>query len=131
MGRKKPTHVPIVPIQRRYEPMCCTRTQILLIACAKTVHSLQGHNAGPTAKHQTPNDIHRIVIHLREQTDETLNQGLMYVAVSRANIIGDLGHMMSIPRKCMIIALYFRAGYSSWYTTINPLLIHWRRVCEG
>jgi hypothetical protein len=108
--KDNPTHVPIVPIQRRYEPMCCTRKQIpLQIAWAKTIHSLQGHDAGPTAKHQTPNDIQRIVIHLGEQT-ETLDPGLTYVAVSRATTIGDLGHMTSIPRKCMNIALYFRAA---------------------
>jgi hypothetical protein len=82
----------------------------LQIAWAKTIHSLQGHNAGPTAKHQTPNDIQRIVINLGERTDETLNPGLTYVAVSRATSIGDLGHMMSIPRKCMNSALYFRAA---------------------
>jgi hypothetical protein len=29
--------------------------------------------------------------------------------VSRATTIGDLGHMMSIPRKCTNSALYFRA----------------------
>jgi hypothetical protein len=29
--------------------------------------------------------------------------------VSRATTTGDLGHMMSIPRKCMNSALYFRA----------------------
>ena len=58
-----PTHVPIVPIERWCEPMCCTRKQIpLQIAWAKTIHSLQGHNAGPTAEHQTPNAIQRIVI---------------------------------------------------------------------
>jgi hypothetical protein len=34
----------------------------------------------------------------------------MYVAVSRATTIGDMGHMMSIPRKCMNSALYFRAA---------------------
>jgi hypothetical protein len=91
--------------------MCCTRKQISLqIAWAKTIHSLQGHNAGPTAKHQTPNAIQRIVIHLGERIDETLNPGLTYVVVSRAKIIGDLGHMMSIPWKCMNSALYFRAA---------------------
>jgi hypothetical protein len=105
------THVPIVPIQRRCEPMCCTRKQIpLQIASAKTIHSLQGHNPGPTAKHQTPNDIRRIVIHLGERTHETLNLGLTYVTVSRATPIGDLGHMTSIPRKCTNSALYFRAA---------------------
>jgi hypothetical protein len=80
------------------------------MAWAKKNHSLQGHNSGPTEKHQTPNDIQRIVIHLGEGTDETLNQGITYVAVSRATTIGDLGHMASIPRKCMNSALYFRAA---------------------
>jgi hypothetical protein len=80
------------------------------MAWAKTIHSLQGHNAGPTAEHQTHNAIQRIVIHLGERTDETINPGLTYVAVSRATTIGDLGHMMSIPRKCMNSALYFRAA---------------------
>jgi hypothetical protein len=109
--KDNPTHVPIVPIQRRYKPMCCTRKQIpLQIAWAKTIHSLQGHNAGPTAKHQTPNAIQRIVIRLGERTDETLNPGLTFVAVSRATPISDLGHMMSIPRKCMNSALYFRVA---------------------
>jgi hypothetical protein len=45
-----PTRVPIVPIQRQCEPMCCTRNHVpLQIAWAKTVHSPQGHNDGPTA----------------------------------------------------------------------------------
>jgi hypothetical protein len=80
--------------------MCCTIKQIPLhIAWAKTMHSLNGHNAGPTAKYQTPNDIQRIVIHLGEQTDETLNLGLICVTVSRTTTSGDLGHMMSIPLK--------------------------------
>jgi hypothetical protein len=109
--KDNPTHVTIVPIKRWCEPMCCTRKQIPLhIAWAKTIHSLQGHNSGPTAKHKTPNDIQSIVIHLGERTDETLNPGLLHVAVSRATTIGELGHMMSIPRKCMNSALYFRAA---------------------
>jgi hypothetical protein len=110
--KDNPTHVPIVPIQRRCEPMCCTRKQRpLQIAWAKTINSLQGHNAGPTAKHQTPNAIQRIVIHLGERTDETINPGFMYVAVSRATTIGDLGHITSIPQKCMNSVLYFRAAF--------------------
>jgi hypothetical protein len=91
--------------------MCCTRKQIpLQIAWAKKIHSLQGDNVGPTEKHQIPNAIQRILIHLGEQTDETLNPGLTYVAVSRATALGDLGHMMSIPRKCTNSALYFRTA---------------------
>jgi hypothetical protein len=106
-----PTHVPIVPIQRQYKPMCCARKQTPLhIAWEKTVHSLQGHNAGPTAKHQTPNAIQRIVIHLGERKNETLDPGMLYVVVSRATPIGDLGHMRLIPRKCMNSALYLRAA---------------------
>jgi hypothetical protein len=50
-----PTHVPIAPIQQRYEPMCCTRKQIpLQIAWGKNNHSLQGHNAGLTANTKHP-----------------------------------------------------------------------------
>jgi hypothetical protein len=91
--------------------MCCTKEKIpLQIAWAKIIHSLQGHNAGPTAKHQTPNAIQRILIHLGEHTDETLNPGLTYVAVSRATPITDLGRMTSIPRKCMNSDLYFRVA---------------------
>jgi hypothetical protein len=32
------------------------------------------------------------------------------VMASRSTTIGDLGHMMSIPWKCMDSALYFRTG---------------------
>jgi hypothetical protein len=88
--------------------MCCTRKQIpLQIAWAKTIHSLQGHNAGPTAKHQRPNDIQSIAIYIGERTDETINPGLTYVSVARETTIGDLGHMTSI---CMSSYLYFRAA---------------------
>jgi hypothetical protein len=120
--KDNPTHVPIVPIQRRCEPMCCTRKQIpLQIAWTKTTHSLQGYNASPTAKHQTPNAIQRIVIYLGERTDEMLNPGLTYIAMSRATAIGDLGHMTSIPRKCMNSALYFRApSFPACIKILNP-----------
>jgi hypothetical protein len=91
--------------------MCCTRKQVPpQIALGGRGHSLQGNNDGPTAKHQTPNEIQRIVIHLGERKDETLNLGLIYVVVSRATTIGDMGHMMLIPRKFMSSALYFRVG---------------------
>jgi hypothetical protein len=68
------------------------------------------HNAGPTAKHQTPNAIQRIVVHLGQWKYEILNPGLKYVTVLRATPIGDLGHMTPIPQKCTNSALYFRAA---------------------
>ena len=105
------THVPIVPVQRRCEPMCCTRKQIpLQIAWAKTIHSIQGHNAGPTAANQSPNAIQRIIVHLGERKYEALNPGLTYVAISRATTIGCLGHMTTIPKKCLNSAIYFLGG---------------------
>jgi hypothetical protein len=111
LDEDNPTRLPIVPIQQRCEPMCCTRKKIpLQISWTKTIHSLQGYNPGPTAKHQTPNAIQRIVIHLGGRTGETINQGLIYAAVSRATPIKDFGHITSIPRKCMNSALYFRAA---------------------
>jgi hypothetical protein len=99
-----PTPVRSVPIQWQCGPVCCTRKKIpLQITWATKNHSLQGHNAGPTAKDQTPNAIQRIVIHLGERRCETLNPGLIHVAVSRATTSGYLGHMTSIQRKCMNI----------------------------
>jgi hypothetical protein len=106
-----PTHVPIVPVKRRCDPMCCSRQQIpLQLAWAKTVHSLQGHNAGPTGKNQTVNSIQRLVIHLGDRINETLNPGLSYVAISRGTTLGDCGSHHQIPEMCLNSAIYFRSG---------------------
>jgi hypothetical protein len=87
--------------------MYCTRKHIpLKISWAKTIHCLQGHNAGQTAKHQTPNDIQRIEIHLGGRTDERLNPGFTYVVVYN----WGPGTHKSIPRKCRNSYLYFRAA---------------------
>jgi hypothetical protein len=82
------THVSIVPIKKRREPSCCTRKKIHLhIAWEKTIHSVQGHNAGPTVVHQTLNVIKRIVVHLGDRKYEALNPGLTYTVISRATTI--------------------------------------------
>jgi hypothetical protein len=78
----------------------------------KKIHSVQGHSAGPAAAKKTPNAIQRIIIHLGDIKYEALNPGLTYVAISRATTIGRLGHMTTIPMKCMNSAIYFLA--CSW-----------------
>jgi hypothetical protein len=104
-------HVPIVPIQKRCEPSCCTRKQIpLQVAWAKTIHSVQGNNAGPTAANQTPNAIQRISVHIGDRKYEAFSPGLTCVAISRATTIRRLGHMATLPITCMISAIYFLGG---------------------
>jgi hypothetical protein len=109
--KEHPTHVPMVPIHKRCATSCRTRKQIPLhIAWAKTIHSVQGHTAGPAAANQTPNAIQIIIIHLGERTYEALNPGLTYVTISRATTIGCLVHMITIPRNCMTSAIFFLGG---------------------
>jgi hypothetical protein len=88
-----------------------TREQIHIhISSAKIIHSVQGHDAGPTAANQKHNAIQRLMIHLGDRTCEALNPGLTYVPISRATTIGCLGHIETIPKKCMNSAIYFQGG---------------------
>jgi hypothetical protein len=97
--------------QLRCERCCCIRRQVLLkIAWAKTIPSVQGHNAGPTGQNQSPNAIQAIVRDLGARNCETLNPGMSYVATSRATTIGDCGTRQVIPRKCTNSVIYFKAG---------------------
>jgi hypothetical protein len=75
-------------------------------------HSPQEHNADPSAKHETCNAIQCDAenSNLGEQTDETLNYGMTYMAVSSAITSGVLGRVILIPQKFMNSALYFWAG---------------------
>jgi hypothetical protein len=77
--------------------MCCIWKQIpLQIAWANTIHSVQGHNAGPTAANQTPNAIQIMSVHLGDIKYEAFNPGLSYGAISRAPTIGCLGYQESV-----------------------------------
>jgi hypothetical protein len=109
-GKQHPTQVPIIPIQKRCEQSWCTQKQIPLhIAWANTIHSVQGHNAGPTAANQAPNAIQIISVHPGDRNYEALS---LRLAISRSTTIGCLGHMATtkIPRKCINSAIYFLAG---------------------
>jgi hypothetical protein len=109
--KQHPTHVPIFQVHKRCGPNCCTWTQIPLhIAWAKTGHSGQGHSAVPTPVNKTPNAIQKNSIHLGEKKNEAMNPGLSYMVIYRATTIGCLGHMATIPNKCMNSAIYFLSG---------------------
>jgi hypothetical protein len=109
--QNNPTYVPIAPIQRRCERCCCTRRQFpLQMARAKTIHSVQGHNTGPTGPNQSPTAIQAIVCDLGTIHCEILNPVMSYVATSIATTIGDCGTGEVIPRKCTNSAIFFKAG---------------------
>jgi hypothetical protein len=82
----------------------------LQIAWAKTIHSVQIHNSGPTAANQAPNAMQRISVRLGDRTYEALNPGLTYVEIYRATTIRCVGHMAKIPIKCTNSAIYFSGG---------------------
>jgi hypothetical protein len=98
-----PKVVPVIPISRSCDrkSRCCRQHYIPLKLCfAKTLHSYQGQNAGPTAPGQPQNPIQRLVIDLGDRKFEGNNPGLSYTAFSR---VTQLGHENDI----MDSALYF------------------------
>jgi hypothetical protein len=88
-----------------------TRTQIPLhIAWTKTIHSVQGHSAGQTPANQTHYAIKINSIQLGERKHESMKPGPSYMVISRATTIRCLGHMATIPNKCMKSEIYFESG---------------------
>ena len=100
--RDKPTYVPITPIKIHCQKrqMCCSKEFIPLQSCyAKTVHTFQGSNVGPTRPGEPDNPIQRIICDPGVARFEGNNPGLLYTIVTRATTMGNGNKMKS--------ALYF------------------------
>jgi PIF1-like helicase len=79
-----PTYVPVSPVERRCDRMCCRRFGLPLV-CAKvsSIHSLQGLTVGPSKPQK------RIVVYW-SWTAESKWASILYVATSRSMGQGDI-----------------------------------------
>ena len=84
-NNKCPKEVPIPVQQVPCKHQCCMREFIpLKIAYGRTLHTFQGQTAGPVPKGKTKNAVQTIIVHPGPKSFETINPGLMYMALSRA-----------------------------------------------
>jgi hypothetical protein len=77
------------------------------LAWAKTIHSFEGQNAGPTSTGQLNNAVMRISVHLGDRNDGANNPGLAYTALTRTTTLGSAGRNETIPMKCLDSYFYF------------------------
>ena len=92
----KPTYIPIPPMTVLCNKKCCSRTQIpLSLAFAKTGHTFQGQQAGPSRPGQPPNAAEVIICDPGNRQFEMNNPGTLYSQVSRATTIGDSSRLNS------------------------------------
>lgn len=79
----KPTLVPIPTVRIPCKKGCCEAHFIpLVLAFARTIHTFQGMEAGPSK------EIKRIVVDVGSVAFEALNPGVLYTALSRASTLG-------------------------------------------
>ena len=83
--------VPIPPVSVQCNSRCCSRTYLpLRLAYAKTIHTFQGSNAGPTRPGQPENYVKRIICDPGNIQFEKSNIGTFYTCMSRGTTLGDL-----------------------------------------
>ena len=81
---KNPTVVPIPIVKGFCDKGCCQIEYLPLeLAFAKSIHTFQGMQAGPS------NPIKRLIVHLGTIQFESNNPGLLYTAISRAMTIDE------------------------------------------
>ena len=81
---QNPTVVPIPVVSCPCDKGCCEIHYVLLeVLFAKTIHTFQGMEAGPTKPTKT------LIVHLGDLKFENNNPGLMYTAISRATTIDE------------------------------------------
>ena len=83
-----PTWIPVPPVDRRLECMCCKRTQVpLRPGFGTTIHRVQGMTIGP-------GNLNRyIVINPGSKSFESRNPGVLYVSLSRATTAGNYSQL--------------------------------------
>lgn len=85
----------------------CKRTYLpLTLAFAKTGHTFQGQNVGPTDDGQIPNAIKHIIVDPGNQQFEGRNPGLLYTFLSRVTTLGNKENKFSS-------AIYFQGDNAS------------------
>lgn len=98
-----PKLVPIPTFQTRCNELSCNcqRKYVpLSLAFAKTVHTFQGANVGPTHPGQPPNAVKRIIVYPGPRSFEGKNPGLLYTIISRVTTMGN-------PQDKFSSAIYF------------------------
>ena len=89
--KDNPTCIPIPPVTIRCRKQCCQRAFIPLdLSFARTIHTFQGLQAGPTPKGQQRQHMYEHVIcDPDDKSVEATHTGLLYTAVSRGTTLGD------------------------------------------
>ena len=88
-----PQYVPIAPISVSCQHGCCKRKQIpLVLAFARTIHTLQGVSIGPTKPNQPENAYNYIIVSVGPKFFESRWPGHSYVVLSRPTTIGSEMH---------------------------------------
>lgn len=80
----KPTYVPIPPVTVTCNRGCCEAYFIpLCLAFARTIHTFQGMEAGPSKA------IKKLIVDVGNSNFEAINPGVLYTALSRASTLGN------------------------------------------
>ena len=102
--KNNPKSIPIPPCETRCKHGCCTRTNIPLdLSFARTIHTFQGLQAGPTKEGKRKEHMYEhIICDPHDKSVETTQTGMFYTAVSRGTTLGDNNGLNS--------AIYFTGG---------------------
>ena len=86
-----PKCVPIPPVTIRCNRKCCERAFVPLdLSFARTIHTFQGLQAGPTPPGKPKQHMYECVIcHPDNKSVEATHTGLLYTAISRGTTLGD------------------------------------------
>ena len=88
--------VPIVPLETQCERFCCRKRFLpLQLAYAKTIHTFQGANAGPTETGQPSNAVQIVSCDPGTKKFENCNAGMFYTLMSWATTMGTADNRLT------------------------------------